>query len=230
MSEHVILLHGLWMRGIVLAALRHRLGESGFAVETFDYMSVVEAPDVAVQRLRRRMQGLGGTVHLVGHSLGGLLALRSCRDDEGLPAGRIVCLGSPLQGSAGARALARWGASWLLGHSRDILEHGLPAWTGTRQVGVIAGTSPHGLGSLSEQLGGPHDGTVSVAETRLPGITDHCMVEASHSGLLFSAEAAEQALAFLRRGHFLHLPGAHGGATRSAGDLSAVLQQATDPE
>jgi pimeloyl-ACP methyl ester carboxylesterase len=198
----VILLHGLWMRGIVLAALRHRLSESGYAVETFDYMSVAESPDAAEQRLRKRMQALGGTVHLVGHSLGGLLALRACRDDAGLPPGRIVCLGSPLQGSAGARALNRWGASWLLGQSRNVLEHGLPAWAGTREVGVIAGTSPVGLGSLSEDLGGPHGGTVAVAETRLPGITDHCEVAASHSGLLFSAEAAEQALAFLHDGHF----------------------------
>ncbi|NIJ89326.1 hypothetical protein FHR49_002127 [Xanthomonas campestris] len=44
--------------------------------------------------------------------------------------------------------------------------------------------------------------TVALAETRLPGLRDHCVVQASHSGLLRSPEAARQALAFLRNGHF----------------------------
>ena len=43
---------------------------------------------------------------------------------------------------------------------------------------------------------------MAVAETRLPGITDHCVVAASHSGLLFSSEAAAQTVAFLRHGRF----------------------------
>ncbi|KTF29418.1 Cob(I)alamin adenosyltransferase, partial [Xanthomonas vesicatoria] len=46
------------------------------------------------------------------------------------------------------------------------------------------------------------DGTVALAETRLPGLRDHCVVQASHSGLLRSPEAATQALAFLRSGRF----------------------------
>jgi hypothetical protein len=51
---------------------------------------------------------------------------------------------------------------------------------------------------------GEHDGTVAIVETQLPGLADHVVVDASHSGLLFSAEAAEQATAFLRVGHFRH--------------------------
>ncbi|RBH04597.1 alpha/beta hydrolase, partial [Xanthomonas oryzae pv. oryzae] len=46
------------------------------------------------------------------------------------------------------------------------------------------------------------DGTVALAETRLPGLRDHCVMRASHSGLLRSPEAAAQALAFLRCGRF----------------------------
>jgi hypothetical protein len=36
----------------------------------------------------------------------------------------------------------------------------------------------------------------------LPGLADHVVIEASHSGLLFSAAAAEQAGAFLHDGRF----------------------------
>lgn len=200
--EHVILLHGLWMRRIVLAPLRGRLREAGFRAVSFDYQSTSHSPGEVMLRLRQHMQALAGTVHVVAHSLGGLLALQACRDERGLPPGRMVCLGSPLCGSAGARGLARWGASWLLGESRDMLEGGVPPWRGKREIGVIAGTTPIGLGSLSEGLGAQHDGSVAVAETRLEGIADHCVVEANHTGLLFSTEAAEQVIAFLREGHF----------------------------
>ncbi|MCC4592966.1 alpha/beta hydrolase, partial [Xanthomonas campestris pv. cannae] len=43
---------------------------------------------------------------------------------------------------------------------------------------------------------------VALAETRVPGLNDHCQVRASHSGLLFSAGAARQTAAFLRDGRF----------------------------
>jgi len=51
---------------------------------------------------------------------------------------------------------------------------------------------------------GGHDGTVSIAETQLPGLADHVVVDASHSGLLLSHVAADQAVAFLRTGRFTH--------------------------
>jgi hypothetical protein len=41
-----------------------------------------------------------------------------------------------------------------------------------------------------------------VAETRLPGLTDHCVVETSHTGLLLSADAARQVAHFLLHGRF----------------------------
>lgn len=202
--ERVIVLHGLWMRGLALSALVQRLRRAGMRAESFDFMSVLSPVDETLAALRRKLAACEGPVHLVGHSLGGLLALHACREQEGLPPGRIVCLGSPLTGSAAARQLDDWGAGRLLGHSLDLLEHGFDDWDGAREVGVVAGTLPLGLGALLTHPEGQHDGTVSVSETRLPGIRDHCRVPASHTGLLFSAAAAEQAIHFLRHGSFRH--------------------------
>lgn len=205
MTEHVILLHGLWMRGFALALLHRRLAEAGFEVDRFDYMSVVSTQERIMESLHRRMQRHApGPVHLVGHSLGGLLALLACRDAAELPPGRIVCLGSPLKGSAAARGFAGFGQGGeaLLGHNRELLEHGLERWAGPREVGVVAGRVPIGLGAMLTHIEGAHDGTVAVAETQLPGLTDHCVVEASHTGLLLSADAAQQAAHFLRHGRF----------------------------
>ena len=73
---------------------------------------------------------------------------------------------------------------------------------GAAAVGVVAGRTPRGLGRLFADLGGEHDGTVAVDETRLPGIAAHCVVEASHTGLVVSAAARRQVLRFLRDGRF----------------------------
>lgn len=204
MNEHVILLHGIWMRGITLMPLARRLRAAGYTVETIDYASVFRGIEPAVRRLRERMQASDAqSVHLVGHSLGSLVALEAARDPRGLPEGRIVCLGPPLLGSAVARGLAAIpGGKILLGHSAEPLLDGVQPWIGSRRVGVIAGRLPFGLGATIGGLAAPHDGTVSVAETQLDGIADHCIVDTSHTGLLFSAGVVERTVRFLRAGHF----------------------------
>lgn len=207
MSEHVILLHGLWMRGFALSMLHRRLMEAGFRVHRFDYLSVAATQQRILDRLHARIDGLAAqaeAVHLVGHSLGGLLALRACGDSQTLPRGRIVCLGSPLRGSAAARGVAEWGrgGELLLGHNRELLEQGFERWDGEREVGMIAGCTSLGLGAVLGHLQGENDGTVAVDETRLPGLRDHRVVSSSHTSLLFSPEVARLAAGFLHAGRF----------------------------
>ncbi len=119
----------------------------------------------------------GAPLHLVGHSPGGLIALRALADAGDRPhEGRVVCLGSPLCGSAAARSLAAWRLGhWLMGRSTELLCAGLDAWRGPNEVGVVAGRLPLGLGFVLGPLAGDHDGTVAVAETQLPGIAVRSM-------------------------------------------------------
>jgi pimeloyl-ACP methyl ester carboxylesterase len=142
-------------------------------------------------------------IHFVGHSLGGLIALQALQRNPGLSHGHVVCLGSPLRGSAAARGMARLpGGSFLIGKSLEILRNGIERWDGTQAVGAIAGRLPMGLGVALGALASPHDGTVSVAETEIPGLTDHCIVPVTHTGLLFSEEVAAQTIAFLGSARF----------------------------
>jgi pimeloyl-ACP methyl ester carboxylesterase len=202
MSEHVILLHGIWMRGFALAPFARRLRAQGFAsVEALGYASIAGSLDVTIERLVARMRSHSGSVHVVGHSLGGMLAVEMAHR-VGCD-GRIVCLGSPLRGSSAARGVARMPAvRRIMGHGAGVLVNGFDRWRGDHEIGVIAGRTPLGLGRFVGALEGPHDGTVSVAETRLPGITDHCVVAATHSGLVFSDDVARLTATFLRHGRF----------------------------
>lgn len=203
-NEAVILVHGVWMRGFSLLLLRRRLRAAGFRTELFDYASVFGDDEHSLDRLSRRVVAQRAeTVHLVGHSLGGLLALRAAGRLPHAISGRIVCLGSPLNGSAVARRLAhRSRLPQVLGCSAEILCAGLPAQAPAVDVGVIAGTQALGLGQLLGMFDGPNDGTVSVAETRWPGAVAHCEVGTSHTGLTLSREAAGLTARFLRRGTF----------------------------
>jgi hypothetical protein len=67
---------------------------------------------------------------------------------------------------------------------------------------MVAGRIPRGLGALVAGFDELHDGTVAVSETRVPGLADHIVVDASHSGLMFSDEVAGRIDEFLRHGRF----------------------------
>lgn len=201
-ERRVLLVHGLWNAKLWLTPLAWRLRQAGFDVDGFGYPSIVGGAEAAVEALSEHLHGKS-ELDLVGHSLGGLIALEALRRTPGLAVRRVVCLGSPLCGSKVARNLGRhWPVAWALGRSRGLLETGCPPWQGQAQVGVVAGNLARGAGRLAARFDGPSDGTVAVAETRLPGLADHCVVAASHTGLVFSREAADQAAAFLRDGRF----------------------------
>ena len=205
MTSRIVLLHGIWNARAWVGPLAWRLRAQGFMVDTFGYPSVFGGPEVAVPQLVEHLRGRG-PVALVGHSLGGLVALEALRVAPELEVPRVVCLGSPLCGSETVRALASHGWSAALGRSGGLLLHGLPEWKGRAEVGLVAGSVPHGLGALLGAVHADSDGTVALAETRLPGLADHCVVAASHSGLVLSPEGALQTATFLREGRFLQRP------------------------
>jgi pimeloyl-ACP methyl ester carboxylesterase len=201
------MVHGLWMTGTESGLLRNRLEtEYGFFTHQYSYRSVGDGLQENVGFLRDFIRAAPGeTVHVVGHSLGGLLAIHTLTQYPEPRPGRIVCLGSPLRGSIAARAVSGlpFGPE-ILGRTiqEAVLNGGLPEYRGSREVGVIAGTLAVGLGVVIENLPQPNDGTVAVDETRLPGIKDHLELPVSHTGLLVSATVVSQTAYFLRHGAF----------------------------
>jgi pimeloyl-ACP methyl ester carboxylesterase len=183
------------------------LQRRGFDVRVFSYKSVT-------RDLRQNAAGLqqyvaawrAAPIHFVGHSLGGLVIRALFHFHPQQPPGRIVTLGTPHRGNQVAAQFSHSARlRSVIGYGIQALVAGeLESWPPPpREIGVIAGTLSLGAGRLVvRRMSGPNDGTVLVAETRLPGATDHITLKVSHFGMLFSPQVGRQTACFLRSGRF----------------------------
>jgi pimeloyl-ACP methyl ester carboxylesterase len=204
-KDRAVLVHGIWMSGLEMSLLQQRIRACGFDCHRFHYSSLKLTPAQSAAELHGFLQHLGtGTIHLVAHSLGGIVLLHLFSRFPQQQPGRVVMLGTPVRGSAVAGRLARGGVlRKVLGRSTEAgLLGDVPEWTGGRELGIIAGTQALGLGRLVGGLEQPSDGTVAVVETRLRGASAYLPLRVSHTGLLFSRRTAQATCRFLRTGSF----------------------------
>jgi pimeloyl-ACP methyl ester carboxylesterase len=202
--EAVILVHGLWTGGWAMQGLRLLIARRGYAAYAFNYRSMAQGLEEHARRLAARIAALREPViHLVGHSLGGLVILRYLRMHGEQRIARVVLLGTPVRAcTAGLRLDALAAGERLLGASRDIWR-GLPDDYRPRcDLGVIAGSRPWGLGHLFMRLPGTNDGVVRLEETEVAGMRDRIVLPVSHTGMLASPRVAREVAAFLDRGAF----------------------------
>jgi pimeloyl-ACP methyl ester carboxylesterase len=206
--EPVVLVHGLWMNGLVFGVLRQRLQQDHrFDVHTFAYPTLHGDTEQVSRDLSRFIGRVGGDrpVHLVGHSLGGAFVYRTLCDCAGQRIGNTVLIGSPLNGSKAARSASQWAALRPLLGPHVLSEFAPPCerrWSGPNAVGAIAGTRRMGTGQYFAHFDEDNDGTVGVSETIIPGLADHLVLPHSHMGLLFADDVAAQVAHFLRAGRF----------------------------
>lgn len=202
----IVLIHGLWMHGVVFAIHRRRLQRHGYRTHTFSYPSVRGDLEDVAAALTRQIDALDAErVFLVGHSLGGLVLLTMLARRHSSRIRRVVLLGSPCQDSYCARKILRIP---LLGRIigrplRQWLEKPLPDPQGMPEIGVIAGNRPLGFGGLLFGLQKPHDGMVAVSETHWPWATDRITLRITHMQMLASAECLDKTVRFLETGAFV---------------------------
>ena len=215
----VVLLHGLARGPWSMALLGRRLTRAGFTVHNLSYPSRPDSLSTAVAELERQLErrDLAGRERLfwAGYSLGGLVARAYLEAHRPHGRDRLVMMAPPNRGTElvdtlGHLRLFRLTFGELaarLGTAEDSLPRSLappPA-----ETGVIAGNrwiNPLG-GWLLES---DHDGTVTVENTKLPGLADHLVVPHTHTFLMNSSRVAEETIHFLRAGRF------SGGAARAA--------------
>jgi len=189
------------------------LESAGYATLNLDYASRRKPLEALAEDIHPAIQrfadGIDGSVHFVCHSMGGLLARVYIARYRPTRLGRVVMLGTPNSGSEIADRLghlklyrAFFGpAGQQLGTQRDAaIEALLPPVD--YPVGIIAGNrSIYPMASAF--LPKPHDGRVSVANTRLDGMADHIVIPASHPWLMRNSIAIAQTIAFLKDGRFV---------------------------
>ena len=204
-GSEIVLVHGLWFGSFFMRPLARRVEKhTGLPVRRINYRSTKGELDEHARRLYEFCrQESAGTRHRVGHSLGGLVILKMLSMYPEFEPGRLVFLGSPLQGSRVARkAIELPGVSALLGQVQADLERGFDGFAGGREAGMIAGSRSLGLGLFVGGLDGPGDGTVALEETRAEWLCAHCVLPVTHTGMLYSPEVAEKAAQFLETGRF----------------------------
>ena len=169
----IVFVHGAIVNGHEMLPLRRRLRKLGYVTRQFHWKSITGSLDENLDRLAKFVASTeADTLHVVGHSMGGVLTrLLFERAPDPRP-GRLVAIGSPLTDCwTGRKFIALHPRlTWLAGIAvRDYLAKEIdPIWRGSRDFGVLAGTYPFGIGALFPDLPAPSDGVVLV-ERNQPG-------------------------------------------------------------
>jgi len=176
-----------------------------FDVRIYTYLTLTRDLASSAESLDNYLNSLDSeVVHLVGHSLGGLLIRALFHYYPQQAEGRAVMLAAPGRGSCVANRLCRHGSTrWLLGRAIPQYLKESASWASVpRELGVIAGTRGVGVGRLLARVPTPNDGTVAVSEVFAADSHDQIALPVSHSTMLFSSRVSEQVGVFLRDGKF----------------------------
>ena len=212
-AECVVLLHGLNRSWRAMRPMAEALQESGFSTANVDYPSqagpVEEIAPLAVGTGLLECRATGATkIHFVTHSIGGILLRYQHKHDPIPDLGRVVMLGPPNQGSEIVDRTRDWpgfeAISGQAGMQLGTGEDSLPVKLGPVdfELGIIAGTGTINV-LTSAMLPDPDDGKVSVASTRVDGMTDFLIVTNSHRYITRSDVVVRNTRSFLKTGRFI---------------------------
>ena len=203
--ESVVLVHGLAGHGLVMFPLARALRGHFAQVNTWVYSSLwsrIEKHGQALAAsLRQLDDGERGRIHLVTHSLGGIISRLALAEYLPRQLGRVLMLSPPNRGShLATRAAPYLGRLFppiaqLCDDSGSFVAS-LPPLAGG-ELGIIAAS---------------HDLLVREDSTHLAGEADHITLPGRHVSLLWSGATAEQVRHFLLHGRFRR------GAERACGN------------
>jgi pimeloyl-ACP methyl ester carboxylesterase len=195
-APHVSLIHGYLANKYLLAPLARRLRRRGYGTTPWGYWNIQCSLLVHADRFSRELARLDAdptidTIHVVTHSMGGIVARAALDRFRPRKLGRFVMLAPPNHGSfVATRAVNTFGRFLRpvteLSTATDSLVNLLP--------------TPHGLdiGVIAAQ----YDALVSEESTHPDVPHAHVTLPTWHTGLLFNRAAATLVADFLASGTF----------------------------
>jgi hypothetical protein len=210
-ADYLILLHGLGRTHRSMKPLQAFFSARGYRVINVDYpgtrKSIAELSRMFAEVIEPMCTRDGARVHVLTHSLGGIILRYYMERHVCRTFGRAVMLSPPNQGSE------------LVDQLHDSALFGMATGPSGKELGTGSESVPRQLGPVEFELGiiagnksinpvfsamipGEDDGTVAVESTKVKGMRDFIVVPATHTFIMHHTEVMEQAHHFIVSGKF----------------------------
>ena len=210
-KDYIVIIHGIARTYRSMRSLAKFLKGRGYPILNVDYPSTSAPLESLVDHINTQVESFNQDpqrkIHFVGYSLGGLLARGVIHRYRPSNLGRVVQLAPPNQGSEVADFWKNnFLYKWIFGPAGQELgaeEKNFARILGPVdfELGVIAGNRTWDpISSLI--IKGPDDGKVSVESTKVSGLTDHIVIPATHTFIIYDRQAWNQTHHFLEHGAF----------------------------